>query len=147
MLTFEVEDNPQANTPYLYTATNDNMTALNVSIAMDGAGQFSQSGWNIQGTYGKAQFNAADEVYAVYGGALYKNTGTLVMEPFRAYFTCDGGSGAKSFDIEIETPTGIKHITSEELNSGIAIYNVAGQQVGNDYEGIIIQNGKKYINK
>ncbi len=43
----------------------------------------------------------------------------------------------------------IKNVTTVvELNDANApIFNLAGQRVGNDYKGVVIQNGKKYLNK
>ncbi len=44
-------------------------------------------------------------------------------------------------------PTGIDAImTVEKANDG-AIYNLAGQKVENGYKGLVIKNGKKFINK
>lgn len=42
--------------------------------------------------------------------------------------------------------TGIESVTTYKLHDG-AVYNLAGQKVGNDYKGIVIKNGKKYLNK
>ena len=144
-LIFEIEDNPQANTPYLYRATNGNMTAANVSISTEGAGEFANAGWTMKGTFETSQFHAADNVYALFEGKIYRNTGALTMNPFRAYFTNDSSAG--KFDIEIETPTGIQIISSDDLDTADGVYNVAGMKVGTDYKGVVISNGKKYINK
>ena len=42
--------------------------------------------------------------------------------------------------------SGIKGVEAEN-NRKVANYNLQGQQVANDYKGIIIRNGKKYMNK
>ncbi|MDO4161007.1 MAG: hypothetical protein Q4D41_11165 [Prevotellaceae bacterium] len=49
----------------------------------------------------------------------------------------------------INGTTGINNITTEEetVNSNAPIYNLAGQRVSKDTKGILIQNGKKFINK
>jgi len=50
-------------------------------------------------------------------------------------FTPDGGSG-------------ISNVTSDtKVNPNAPIYNLAGQRVSKDAKGILIQNGKKFINK
>lgn len=55
-------------------------------------------------------------------------------------------SGALNFySFELSTGTGIKNVTTT-VNSS-AIYNLAGQKVSEDYKGVVIQNGKKMINK
>ncbi|MBQ0048173.1 MAG: hypothetical protein KBT33_11850 [Prevotellaceae bacterium] len=43
-------------------------------------------------------------------------------------------------------PSGIASVTSNTISNG-AVYNVAGQRVSDNYKGIIIKNGKKYLNK
>lgn len=43
--------------------------------------------------------------------------------------------------------TGIGNIEVVAPQFNGAIYNLAGQKVGEDYKGIVIKNGKKYINK
>ena len=44
--------------------------------------------------------------------------------------------------------TGIPSIqTAKAINANAPIYNVAGQQVDKNYKGIVIQNGKKFIQK
>ena len=40
----------------------------------------------------------------------------------------------------------INAIKTEKTNNS-AMYNLAGQQVGKNYKGIVIQNGKKFVNK
>ena len=45
-----------------------------------------------------------------------------------------------------ETATGIQEIPVKVINNG-AIYNLAGQRVNENYKGIVIKNGKKYIQK
>lgn len=46
-----------------------------------------------------------------------------------------------------DTASGISNITADTLNENAPIYNLAGQRVSKDTKGILIQNGKKFINK
>lgn len=60
--------------------------------------------------------------------------------------------GSNDADIEIlnykEVVTGIKDVKTPAVKKvSNAIYNMAGQRVGADYKGVVIKNGKKYINK
>ena len=49
-------------------------------------------------------------------------------------------------DTPDETPTAIE--TVKTVNAGSAVrYNMAGQQVGKDYKGLVIENGRKFLNK
>lgn len=62
----------------------------------------------------------------------------------------NGGENAD--DIEIlnfkDVVTGIESVQTPAIKKASnAIYNMAGQRVGADYKGIVIKNGKKYINK
>ena len=43
--------------------------------------------------------------------------------------------------------TGISEVRANKAAADNKVYNLAGQQVGKDYKGMIIKNGKKYINK
>lgn len=45
------------------------------------------------------------------------------------------------------TSAGIETVRAIELNANAPIYNLAGQCVGKDYKGVVIQNGKKFIKK
>ncbi|BBA28988.1 hypothetical protein [Prevotella melaninogenica] len=44
-------------------------------------------------------------------------------------------------------PTGINEVSNSTVNANAPIYNLAGQRVGKDYRGVVIQNGKKFIKK
>lgn len=59
-----------------------------------------------------------------------------------------------AMDIEIDDatafngPTGIKELNGDETKTvRQATYNLAGQRVSDNYKGVVIKNGKKYINK
>lgn len=43
--------------------------------------------------------------------------------------------------------TGISEVRANKAAADNKVYNLAGQQVGKEYKGMIIKNGKKYINK
>ena len=42
--------------------------------------------------------------------------------------------------------TGIKNVENN-MKSNAATYNMAGQRVGKNYKGVVIKNGKKYMNR
>ena len=46
-----------------------------------------------------------------------------------------------------DTSAGINEVTNKKLNENAPIYNLAGQRVGKDYKGVVVQNGKKFIKK
>lgn len=51
--------------------------------------------------------------------------------------------------INIEKTTGIDNIKQIDsaINDNAPMYNLAGQRVGKEYKGVVIQNGKKFINR
>lgn len=46
-----------------------------------------------------------------------------------------------------DVASGINNVSNEAVNENAPIYNLAGQRVSKDYKGVVIQNGKKFINK
>ena len=68
-------------------------------------------------------------------------------------YTADGGIlgfyevyGSLNVTITYETITGITDVKVNKQQND-AIYNIAGQRVANDYKGLVIKNGKKYLVK
>ena len=53
----------------------------------------------------------------------------------------------RSVTITSVTAAGIKNVQTIEVNENAPIYNLAGQRVGKDYKGVVVQNGKKFIKK
>ena len=56
--------------------------------------------------------------------------------------------GFGGFEFTADEGTGIAGVEVEEENDpNTPVYNLAGQRVGKDAKGILIQNGKKFIRK
>ncbi len=56
-------------------------------------------------------------------------------------------SGCHIYSIKVEAgSTGISTVKAQKTQNNV-IYNLAGQKVGNDYKGIVIMNGKKFMQK
>lgn len=49
-------------------------------------------------------------------------------------------------ELKVPDPSGVNTINAVKVDNG-AIYNVAGQKVNAGYKGLVILNGKKYVNK
>ena len=79
---------------------------------------------------------------------LYKLASATNLNKGQAYLP-GGFSSVKvlNFIIEGETPTGVEAPAVAEAEEDGVIYNVNGQVVDKNYKGIVIKNGKKYINK
>lgn len=57
-------------------------------------------------------------------------------------------SGVNIYYIEVTyTSTNINNTIVEQGNENAPVYNLAGQRVNKDSKGVLIQNGKKFINK
>lgn len=56
-------------------------------------------------------------------------------------------SGASSKFLPFDETTGISHISPNAVRSDGKTYNILGQEVGNDYKGIVIVDGKKVVRK
>lgn len=50
-------------------------------------------------------------------------------------------------DYEFTNPTGVNDVADQEDNVSAPVYNLSGQRVGNNYRGMVIKNGRKYITK
>lgn len=104
----------------------------------------------IEGKANETDFSIASDGEGAYISKVLKNnegeTGKSTL-----YITITSNDLQKSncFEVAItdKTATGIFNIKSDSNATSSTLYNLAGQQVSNSYKGIIIKNGKKYINK
>ncbi len=64
----------------------------------------------------------------------------------KGYFAAiSTGIDAVNYD-SAENGKGVSSL-SEAFDKGLPVYNIAGQRVGRGYRGVVILNGKKYLNK
>lgn len=64
------------------------------------------------------------------------------------YISTDKAAGTweiRNFIVATGPQAGINDITAEKFNADAPVYNLAGQRVGKDAKGILIQNGKKFV--
>ncbi|MCQ2096114.1 MAG: dockerin type I repeat-containing protein [Bacteroidaceae bacterium] len=145
-LHFTKVDAPKACTPYLYARKEVDgiISGTDVSVKSGDAGTTEADGWQMKGTFRKQTLT--DNVYFLSDGALSRNTGTLTVNPFRGYFV-GSSPDVKSAGIFIDgSPTGIMLSGNGEVaDKDAPRYNLAGQQVGEDYKGVVIVNGRKVI--
>lgn len=84
-----------------------------------------------------------------------KNGDDLAFQDVKVKATADvaiiqetaGGFGIQSVTISGGTPTGISNLEASASAKSSTLYNLAGQQVSESYKGIVVKNGKKYLNK
>lgn len=76
---------------------------------------------------------------------------TFPVEADKTYYVFNTKSQVGLYGFEFTAKGGDSAIDSiiadDTLNPDAPIYNVLGQRVTKDYKGILIQNGKKFINK
>lgn len=104
----------------------------------------------IEGKANEADFSiASDGVGAYISKVLKTNEGETGKSTLYITITSNDLQKSNCFEVAItdKTATGIYNIKSDSNATSSTLYNLAGQQVSNSYKGIIIKNGKKYINK
>lgn len=106
-----------------FTITNGDKESIKATVSEDGEG--------------KTKADVVEETITV------ASNGNLKL-------TQSKGINVKAITINADLPeagggTGIKNVTTTANSS--AIYNLAGQKVSESYKGVVIQNGKKMINK
>lgn len=153
-LNFKEATTITANTPvFIHSAQNNanGYTFTGVEVKNATPTQTAE-GFNFVGTYtattvpvGNYFINSSNKFYKA-GDDKTNIKGTrATFEPVGAATSAKG----LGFNVtEDGTTTAINSITmQEELNVNAPMYNLAGQQVTKAYKGVILQNGKKFINK
>ena len=129
-----------------YTAAGENV------FVEDAAGN------KFFGTYKTTEVYGSNIQYMT-GSGVFKDAGAytadkkLTLKPLRAYLqtVAQNNAGAAPM-IYIEEPDGsttaIETVSAvKAANGNDAIFNLAGQKVGADYKGIVIKNGKRFVQK
>lgn len=104
----------------------------------------------IEGKANEADFSIASDGEGAYTSKVLKtNEGETGKSTLYITITSNDLQKSNCFEVAItdKTATGIFNIKSDSNATSSTLYNLAGQQVSNSYKGIIIKNGKKYINK
>lgn len=143
-------------TPYLYRNANDGDIATGLHSTTDGYFDtyvlaLEASNWKFYPTF-KELVLTGEEYYVLSNNSFKCSSAKVTVNPFRAYLKKLGGSPAKeNMEIIVDgEPTGITIADVDNdfaPNSNETRYNIAGQKVGNNYKGIVIVGGKKYIVK
>lgn len=90
----------------------------------------------------------ADGTFKIEQNGYYMQFGEGTYTSFGVYTEAQANTAMPMLYVYDEgTSTGIGSVNAAASNANAPIYNLAGQRVGNDYKGVVIQNGKKRINK
>ena len=137
-----------ANTGLILKAENGGTVTIPVSAS---AGTAPTTNYLVAVTADNTTVTAGNYVLAaeddVAGFYLIGET-TATLNAGKAYLSSDipVSGRAKARLLFADDATAIKTIAVDAAENG-AIYNVAGQRVNAAYKGIVIKNGKKYLNK
>lgn len=89
--------------------------------------------------YDKGKFTSKDQIKV---GDVVVVYGKLIK--FHEKFEMSAGNYIYSINGVV---SGVSNITVDENNVDAPAYNIAGQRVNDAYKGIVVKNGKKYLNK
>jgi hypothetical protein len=147
-INLESVDNLEAGKAYIFKATGTELTATYSGSYTDAS-----AGYGMMGNLSSTPATVADGNYIVYGNQLRKVAGaTVTVGQYRGYITLAGigeasARSANFIAFEDDQATTIDNLTISQFDKTAPMYNLAGQRVGENYKGIVVKNGKKYINK
>ena len=72
--------------------------------------------------------------------------GPIAKDTYYEIATMMGGKWTVN-DITDQMPSGIESIEAQTAQTVSGTFNIAGQRVGDNYKGIVIKDGRKYLNK
>lgn len=150
-LDFSTANPSTANKPFLMKSASDltEISLSDVAVVAAAASPVVEGDVTFTGVYSSTPIDDSAVNYVLSDNKLYKvGTAGATMNPYRAYFTVAGASLVKPLSFVVDgTATGVDSVEAVEAEEDGVLYNTAGQQVTEDYKGIVIKNGKKYLNK
>ena len=151
-LNFETTTTITANTPvFVYGANNVNTKAIKDvnMVAATPTTTPSDAAFAFTGSYESLTLKAGDWFISS-DNNFYRAKGTETMKATRAFFRpTTAEASAKGITMVMDDkPTAISGVTADNaFNEDTPAYNLAGQRVTNNYHGLIIKRGKKYVSK
>lgn len=149
-INLESVDELEAGKSYIFKATGSTLTATYLTSASYTA---ASAGYGMMGNLSSTPATVDNGNYIISGNKIHKvNGATVTVGQYRGYITLAGigeasARGANFIGFEDEQATGIDLNVNDNLNSDATMYNLAGQRVSENYKGIVVKNGKKFINK
>ena len=117
-------------------ASTDNIcklvTVKNITLFVDGTKYYTDADKTLQ-VYDKFKINYTPDTENA-----YDYTGVVI--PYSSVFELLPTKAP-------ELTTGINGVVADEVNADAPVYNLAGQRVNKNVKGILIKNGKAFINK
>lgn len=135
-----------ANKPVFIYGANDLKDYTFSGVSVKAGTPTQEAGdFDFVGTYNKIGLTAGDW-FVSSDNKFYRANGQEKLKPTRAVFRAKEAVGAKSLSVKMDgNATAIVGIEADGSFVTGRMFNLNGQQVGNDYRGIVIVNGKKYL--
>jgi len=136
---------------YVISEASDNSVA-NVPYTVEGY----INGQNIEeGGSNKKKFLSKEEIAALSPTPYLIGAGNQAswvyvifdVEKGKSYYCFNHSSQAGFWGYEFTVTTGINSVKAAEADANAPIFNLAGQKADKSQKGILIQNGKKFVNK
>ena len=137
--------NPAASTPMIIKGVES--TTYYFAVAETGTDYSSTNAFHAGSGSALGANDGGGYNYILKGDAFYLANGNTVATN-KAYLKLSEAATAKALIfMEDEETDGIKAVQNSVIKGNGEVYNLAGQRVAKDYKGIVIKNGKKYMNK
>ena len=131
-----------AGTPYLFKSTQAN---LSVTFKGEAVAEPVQPGY-LFGNYEETKVPNNGTCYILKNNKFYLVDNDFTSGEYRAYLGLPKSPEAKIMDISVEGE--INGISETKVNNQPkVVYNLNGVKVNKNYNGIVVINGKKYLNK
>ena len=70
----------------------------------------------------------------------------VILGDITSYFSCTGLKNTSNYILD-GVLSGVNTVIAEQADENAPVYNLAGQRVNKNYKGVVIQNGRKMIQK
>ncbi len=151
VLTFAPVTSVGAGVPVVFKAADGvalDIVETDVAVVAQPGTDSSVTGWTLHGTFQQlSSYNASENFYLYYiaGNQFWQGTDTNIA-PYRAYFitTADLGDAEMQqapFRIAVDEEQGIRMVEQED-GTVKACYDLTGRRLGEDRNGLVIENGK-----
>lgn len=141
----------EAGKPYLLFNPGETLSEFTVSDVTINSNTTTETAigtdFSFVGTLGKSDISAGDYFFSTKeANTLVKQGANGTIKAFRAYLKANGNEARLSSFVVDHQTTSIANVTIEVPHNE-KTYNLSGQEVSRAHKGIVIRNGKKYINK
>ena len=143
--------NIEAGKPYLLFNPGEALSEFTVSDVTINSNTTTEptirTDFSFVGTLGKSDISAGDYFFSTKkANTLVKQGANGTIKAFRAYLKANGNEARLSSFVVDHQTTSVGNITIVAPKCEKS-YNLNGQEVSRYHKGIVIRNGRKYINK